>query len=104
MRLNTDEINEEKLTIIIEEDDVNKLMYDFNNFYKSIEKSTAINYVVDASKIDYAPMDFLSILVKIHDVCKKNDKLPTIRAKINSPFYKLLNTAQFNNLYNIEGV
>lgn len=103
MLLNKDD--NEKLTVIIEEDDVDKSMYDFNKWFKSIEAMPKQVLIVDASKIEYPPLDFLSILVRIYDIAEKcNLYPPTLLIKGGSAMKDLLTRAHFNQLYNIEEV
>ena len=103
MRLNRDE--NEKLIVIIEKDDVNKLMYEFNKWFKSIEALPKQVLIVDASKIEYLPLDFLSILVRIYDIAERCKLYPpTILIKSGSVVKDLLTRSHFNQLYNIEEV
>ena len=105
MRLERKELDENKLVVIIEEDDVNKSMYDFNKWFKSIEAMTKQVLIVDASKIDYLPLDFLSILVRIYDIAERCKLYPpTLLIKGGSVVKDLLTRAHFNQLYNIEEV
>lgn len=100
MLLNKDD--NEKLTVIIEKDDVNKSMYEFNKWFKSIEAMPKQVLIVDASKIEYLPIDFLSILVRIYDInerCKLYP--PTLLIKGGSVVRDLFTRNHFNQLYNI---
>ena len=103
MRLNRDE--NEKLIVIIEKDDVNKSMYEFNKWFKSIEALPKQVLIVDASKIEYLPLDFLSILIRIYDIAERCKLYtPTILIKSGSVVKDLLTRSHFNQLYNIEEV
>lgn len=100
MLLNKDD--NEKLTVIIEKDDVNKSMYEFNKWFNSIEAMPKQVLIVDASKIEYLPIDFLSILVRIYDInerCKLYP--PTLLIKGGSVVRDLFTRNHFNQLYNI---
>lgn len=105
MQLDNSKLDKKKISIIIEEDDVDKSIYDFKKFYDSIESADVDFIIVDASTIEYVPTDFLSILVKIYDISKNKDAFPPIiRVKKDSLIMNLLKTAHFNNIYKIEGV
>ena len=105
MRFNTDEMDKKKLIVIIEADDADKSVYDFKRFYDSMENWDITDYVVDVTGVEYAPIDFLSILVKIYDICdKKKASRPTLRVKNDSLIINLLRRAQFGTIFNIEGV
>lgn len=104
MKFNNKESNEKKLVIVIEENDIHKSMYDFRHFFDLIKSSSAVDYVIDVTDVEYAPTDFLSIIIKIYDICLEKSSPLLIRVKNKCSFHKLLNISKFEDLCNIEGV